>query len=719
MKQLLLTGGLILTVVSMTSQTTDKSVSGTINMVEKISARKQQLYRANEAAPNTAAVQGPSMPQNQRSAQVAGNWKKISGSMNIYGVLEISGKPLQYNDELNAVSFIHRKSQSYVPSPAFTPSTAASGAIVAMVTNNCGDSWDSTLVWNNATNWARYPQGGIYNPPGNTSLNNAHVVVSGPLTAATSSWVGSYLASKPLAVPGNTAVYNNVASMALGAQQFVPNSGTNIPVSIGKVDYPSFSFTSTDDGVVRTLGSVVNDFNGTGSARKYRGAKILKGTFSSGVFTWSADSLIVAPLTATTSAGDHRLLDEPHMAWNESGTVGYVVQFGCRLNATGSEAGFQPIVYKTTNSGSTWSLMPAITFTSPAFQNKVLNPLKTASLSNVAIPFFNISEGVSCVVDGENKLHIVSTILSTGSSDVDQLGTVWTYTDSADLEVYNFPYTPGKQPYIYDFIETANGWDVIVVDSMATEGPGIRAGEDGFNDNPWDATGGAGNDEKIPSSARIQACRTPDGSHIVYTWAESDLFTTPSGRHWNSIPNLKARAYDVLNKQLSRNRVDLTSNARVEVSSRAHMHHLSPKCIFVSKAYGLLKVSLPITITNNQSSPLTQQLPNDHWYDCSQQNFYFQGQDVGLNEKRIVSGEVVLFPNPTSGNVTLSFAANSSQETRVSIFNLVGQEVLHEVIAAQAGQNTLDLNLQQFEKGVYFVTVDSGSTNVTKKIIKE
>ena len=41
------------------------------------------------------------------------NWTPISGSMNIYGVLEETSKSIQYNDELNSVSFIHRKSATY------------------------------------------------------------------------------------------------------------------------------------------------------------------------------------------------------------------------------------------------------------------------------------------------------------------------------------------------------------------------------------------------------------------------------------------------------------------------------------------------------------------------------------------------------------------------------------------------------------------------------
>src|ERR1043165_3209068 len=40
-------------------------------------------------------------------------WQPISGSMNVYGVLESNCRPLSFNDELNLVTFVHRKSATY------------------------------------------------------------------------------------------------------------------------------------------------------------------------------------------------------------------------------------------------------------------------------------------------------------------------------------------------------------------------------------------------------------------------------------------------------------------------------------------------------------------------------------------------------------------------------------------------------------------------------
>ena len=52
--------------------------------------------------------------------------------MNIYGMVIPYSKPLQWNDELNAVSFIHRKSPTYTMNPP-AASTAETGGIIAFV----------------------------------------------------------------------------------------------------------------------------------------------------------------------------------------------------------------------------------------------------------------------------------------------------------------------------------------------------------------------------------------------------------------------------------------------------------------------------------------------------------------------------------------------------------------------------------------------------------
>ncbi|MEO6305343.1 MAG: hypothetical protein ABIP51_19435, partial [Bacteroidia bacterium] len=69
-------------------------------------------------------------------------WYPFTGSRNIHGVLNSFSKPLHYNPAINAVSFIHNASPTYSPSPSTT--LTETGAIVAMISSDFGQTWDST-----------------------------------------------------------------------------------------------------------------------------------------------------------------------------------------------------------------------------------------------------------------------------------------------------------------------------------------------------------------------------------------------------------------------------------------------------------------------------------------------------------------------------------------------------------------------------------------------
>ena len=275
----------------------------------------------------------------------------FSGSANVYGLLSNASKPLQYSDNLNTISYVQRKSDTYVGIPADN-----TGVIVAMISNNWGTSWDSTCIYSSATDPGRYPQGGIYNPPGNTNIANAYVVGSGPSLDGGGNWSGSWYASKQLAAPGST-LYNNTASSVPNAMQLFSNSSATYAANQGKQDFAQYGFTSTDDGVVRSLAQIANNINS--SQTDLRGAQLVKGIFNAGVFTWTTDSFI-PPVTIQPTSLEKQMSGNLYQAWNEAGTIGYVIFIGSKAGATNSNLGWQPIVYKTTNSGTTWALINSI-----------------------------------------------------------------------------------------------------------------------------------------------------------------------------------------------------------------------------------------------------------------------------------------------------------------------------------------------------------------------
>jgi len=685
--------------------------SRVINMAEQLAQKFALSKNVNETPGPVKATTNTNVAETPAEAlktvnTTAATWQVISGSRNVYGVLYSQSEPLQYNDNLNAVSFVHRASATYVGQPS-TPSSE-SGAMVAMISPNWGASWDSTCFFSDNSNYARYPQGAIYNPPGNTNMSSAYITGSGPVTDG-ADWKGCWYGSKQLGA-GN---YNAVGSSTPNAMQILSNTS---PPAFGKHDFPSYSYAATDDGKVRSIGVIVNDINGTtNSSFGFRGAMVTKGTFNAGVFTWSGDSII--PNTIVRTDGSKQCWSQPIMAWNESGTIGYVVFIGAAAGSTGSNKGWQPIIYKTSNSGTSWATIPGIDFNLPA-----MNPIK-ASIATVntntslEVPFFQIGEGYDAIVDNLGKLHIVSTVVGTSSTHNDTLE----YTYQFGTENYSWPHTPGQRPYLYDFISDGTGpWTFVTVDSLSTEGPGDRTTDGGYSSNPWDADPGNSN-SKITSDSRIQASRTHDGAAVLYTWAESDTNFTNSQVKWNSLPNIKARAYNALTATLSPTEINVTkplTGANPNVSNRAMLHYASPTALLGSCSGNTTTIKLPLTVTN--SNPYSQLSNNKHWYSTAGLDFLSLGCTIGFNHSLAYNVNAVdIYPNPANSNATIAIDLKEEGNVTVNIFNTIGQLVKTINTKGQLGENKMNVDLTDLSSGIYMVKVNIGNTTSTKKLIVE
>jgi hypothetical protein len=730
-------------------------------LAEKFERRNnpyEPAIKAEAKAKTSGTVYGPEnnpAMASRSSITLTPGWQPFTGSMNIYGMLVSSSKPLMYNDQLDVVSFIHRKSIDYEPNP--TPiDDAKSGVIVGMITNNWGTEWDTTALWNSDSYWGRYPQGGTYSIPGNECLrDSAYIIAMGPVTGDNTGWTGSFIASKKLDTlggPGNS----DTVSAGFSDHMWVSNS-SNFG-SLGKMDFPRYDFTVTDDGVIHGLGFLANNVNGTGSAYGWQGASVIRGTYAGGgSFNWSTDTII--PDVFVNSQGSQMVTGTPHMCWNESGTVGYVWFIGVRdprpgMGDTLSNMGYQPIIYKTTNSGATWTEMPRIDFNANNPQlNKVFRQIYGVRNDSIGIPFFNFSEGIDAIVDRNNRLHLVSTVVGTFSKHPDSLGYTYLLTH-ADGERYNFGHEPGLRPYIFDFTETNTGvWNVTMIDSMSSEAPGETSGTDGYNYNPWDAAGGSSGTDKVGADARIQLSRTPDGRYIVYTWAESDTGYTFQGFKWNSLPNVKARLAEVgvetgtttpASLVVHPNEINVTSPASNtvppytftnKVQDRAVMHYVSSKAAIISNtASSGVAIGLPITVSNNTFVPMKQLVDITHWYLSANLNFDMvtsvdwptnncvalkieDTSTVKLPEiEQSIAGSVI-FPNPAANSAQLSIGLSSSSDVEVNVTNAIGQVVRTVRHIGRAGINTISIDLNNLSTGVYMVNIKVDDAIGTKKLI--
>ncbi len=647
------------------------------------------------------------------------SWQKLSGSDGVYGVTHNGAKPLQYKPITNTTTFTHLKSNTYTSSPANTK-----GDVVVMVSTNNGTSWDSTCVWSNTTNRAMFPQGAVYNPPGNSNPINTWIVTNGITTNTNNSTTGNFYASKQL------STFNSTASAFPNAQQFNSNSNSFSP-AFPKHNYDCNSITTTDDGVIRSTGVIANDINSNNATNfGLRGAFITKGVFNAGSFNWTGDSLI--PQTIIKTDGTKQLYAFPKLAFNSAGTVGYAVLIGSQPSGQLVNTGWQPIVYKTTNSGMSWYLANSINFNiNPIFFASIINKLKSVNGNiTLAIPQFNINEGFDITVDANNNLHIATTITSTKSSHIDSLD----QTHQFGAQGYKWAHTAGNRPYLYDFLTNGSGWSYIVIDSLSSEIPGRKPTENGFASNGWDIDN---NGNKVSSGARIQLSRSNDGRFIVYTYSESDTNSTNNFEKWNSIPNVKIKVYDAVTNGLATNKLNASNIAigqgtnNSNVANKAYFHNASPLLESASgnigasfnggciPANGTVSISLPLTVTN--TNPLLQNANCTHWYSSVKFKLINPSIATSFPSFPVQSGltkfktndEFKLYPNPFTNQLTLN--TNLNELKKLIITNLLGQTVYQ----TEFYQNSITIDLPQLPNGAYFAEIINNGLCYRYKLIKE
>jgi PKD repeat protein len=80
------------------------------------------------------------------------------------------------------------------------------------------------------------------------------------------------------------------------------------------------------------------------------------------------------------------------------------------------------------------------------------------------------------------------------------------------------------------------------------------------------------------------------------------------------------------------------------------------------------------------------------------------------------NNSLVIYPNPTNGNITVQWGNNTIQNGKVSITNLIGQKVLETQLNTRNVTNNT-INLSQLQAGIYFITIDADNIHEVQKLV--
>lgn len=91
---------------------------------------------------------------------------------------------------------------------------------------------------------------------------------------------------------------------------------------------------------------------------------------------------------------------------------------------------------------------------------------------------------------------------------------------------------------------------------------------------------------------------------------------------------------------------------------------------------------------------------------------------IGIADNTSIFGNLLLSPNPASEFVWVRFNPSNPFKGYVKLFDLLGNNLLENEVAFDAGSNVTGINLAYIPKGIYFVELsDNRNNRVVKRLI--
>jgi len=133
---------------------------------------------------------------------------------------------------------------------------------------------------------------------------------------------------------------------------------------------------------------------------------------------------------------------------------------------------------------------------------------------------------------------------------------------------------------------------------------------------------------------------------------------------------------------------------------------------------GTKKQFFPVACPPTAPNPFCDTVISD-LYDAYLARFNIDFILTGIKENSIENvSSFILYPNPTSGNLMLSFDLKQSAEISVKLYNAVGQLLQADQLKARTGTVNHEMNLVGLPTGIYMITVKLDNEVIGKKFIK-
>lgn len=611
---------------------------------------------------NLASMGGTRVKSVQSSCDTVG----MGRSVNPYTLISGSRNNLWANPILNSITMVRRGG------PGDQGGSGGVGNnIFYDLSTNGGRNWtigkgplyDPSQVPGNPPANARYPQGGILNPAGNTNPNNAYQVTFAATTNGTD-WNGMGFAAGRMDAANSNRTQGWLDQNG-DAKRYITEAMAILP-----------------NGTVYLLdperGNLPGSAEYTGELVVYKGEVNNQGNF--GVVT----TKIPQPLANFSSAS---------IAFDPTGQVGYMTLIGHDNSVVNDEV-FHPIVLKTTDGGNSWGEPQSININDDPMLQAVRDSLfgNEEDFDNGTFRMqYSTSFDFDITVDRYKNLHILVGVLVAGWEDG---------TNNASYSV-----------------QAGNGqvmWDIIVRETGEVV-PVFLGRTQTFRGCFYCGDASA----EFTEDNRPQTSRNWDGSKIVFAWFDTDtnLFQPQNPAQPNSAPDLHMAGINLTNVP-GRYATDVNVTGPSPFVGSAILGNVSPYAFNLSGDSIFVPLSYAILDELSDVAPIKHIYNTCFRLDPSRFTLPLPFQ-VENKVDELRTNTSVFFPNPSTGSGTFRILTSTAQVVDVKLMNVLGQEVYSTKLNTVAGAKEFPVDFGSLPKGVYTFNMKGNSINKSGGIVIE
>jgi len=597
---------------------------------------------------------------------------EIGTSANAYGYGYGGGQKslLWANKDLNMVTNFHRMGGALDPggySGDLGYDYSVDGGLtwtnmneLYVAINNQGGTWYADA--------SRYPNHGIYNPEGNTDPNEAFITYFAPTLDGTNDiWGGYCYGRRYHGDPNDTIRHLETSRPGEGVMLYIPDG---------------FTITNLGEAWVTDINQ-----DWTSGALVYLGQIIVR----HGIWDEEARDFVYDEMLLDLPTVNNDRPTNTKVAFSPDGMTGWIATLADIGEVPISEGqSYYPVLWKTEDAGETWSdpiVAPLAGDDGIGGIHNFLSDEELAELYEPPVPDrdeipFTTAFDFDMHVDAFGNPHIA--VICGVTSDP--------YTIVTGMsEVSGYIFTCAADIFTLDGGET---WLAHNLGRQKT----FRGefGTDYTEDN------------------RIQIASSWDGTKMFVTWLDTDL----PGVTDNNQPDIWLRGIDVVENTLTMNEGEDKPYNVTEFSEAMWQAYFNATSHYVFDDAGEYTIPLTYQIGNPEDPAVEVQF----YYitDFKVNEMDFTGVSVDEANQKISFEVSQNFPNPATGNTTVTVSLEEATTLSFELFNLMGQKIFEVPTQNYSrGVHPITFNTSNLSDGVYFYTVTSGETKVTKKMIVE